>query len=115
MSMELLRAAKRVTIADANIRRAARRVGIDGPPFDEDSILLRRWHELRGADGLPIVLERFDLLLERAQGLALPGAFWKDLMRASEVLGLQERLAYCQDRFQQALPSASSRPPIPSS
>lgn len=115
MSLEPLHAAMRVTIADANIRRAAWRAGIEGPPFDQDSSLLRRLSELMRADGRPIVLERLELLLDRVQGRPLPGGFWKDLMRASEVLGLQDRLALFTDRFQQALEAAASRSPDRSS
>lgn len=111
MSRDPLRAAKRGTIADANIQRAARRAGIEGPPFDQYSSLSRRLSDLMRADGLPIVLERLELLLDRVRDRPLPGGFWKDLMRASEVLGLQGRLALFTARFQQALQAAASRSP----
>lgn len=111
MSEDPLRAAKRVAIADANIRRAAGRAGIEGPPFDQGSSLSSRLPELRRADGQPIVLERLELLLDRVQDRPLPGGFWKDLMRASEVLGLQDRLAFFTLRFQAALRAAAARPP----
>lgn len=111
MSLEPLRAANRVAIADANIRRAAERAGIAGPPFDQDSSLFRRLRALMHEDGRSLVLERLELLLQRVQDRSLPGGFWKDLMRASEVLGLQDRLACFADRFQEALKAAASRPP----
>jgi hypothetical protein len=111
VSHELLRAAKRVAIADANIRRAAVRACIEGPPFDQDSSLFRRLRALLHEDGRSVVLERLELLLQRVQDRSLPGGFWRDLMRASEVLGLQDRLAFFAVRFQQALQTAASRPP----
>ena len=112
MSTPETQMAKRVFIADANLRRAARRVGADVPPFDQGSSL--QMHSLMRVDGRPVVLERLELLLERVQGRTLPGGFWKDLMRASEALGLPDRLADCEERFQQALRSAALRSPRPS-
>lgn len=112
---ELLHAAKRTAVADANIRRAAWRAGIEAPPFDQASSLGLRLSDLVRVDGRPIVLERLDVLLARVQGRALPGAFWRDLMRAAEVLGLEDRLAFFTDRFQRALQDAAARSRSPRS
>lgn len=75
MTLDLLHAAKKLFTAGAKVRRAARRAGIEEPPFDEDSLLPLRLQALMRPEGRSIVLERFDVRLRRVEERPLPGGF----------------------------------------
>lgn len=102
MDLPSIKSAKRVGAADACLRRAALLIGEDVPPRDNSG--RPTLEVLREClDGQAVVVDRFNQLFTLGCSLSVPGGFWRDLMRASEFLGLTARIEECESRFQAAL------------
>jgi hypothetical protein len=91
---------KRWKVTEANLQHACKLLPLPAPAvFNEYNRLLSEYREFLEHNELELAL---DMLEELGELIPCCGGYWRNLERAAETMGLQDRVAYYRQRFEQA-------------